>query len=114
MNINSLRWIFWTKIMPLRALIYLRDELFNDCNRHRQIRRFLFGVRMCPFFDFFNFYMNDEKAEFIKNHYATNRAMATLFKKEFPETNIASVCQFVFLWLHEYAADYLNDDSVRN
>ena len=54
--------------------------------------------------------MNDTHIKFIKScrnskRLCTDRALAQAFKKQFPETDIDSGCQYDGRWLGQYALD---------
>lgn len=56
----------------------------------------------------FNFYMNERMANFIVETMATERALATLFKRRYSNSNITEGCQHDGRWLKECAASYLD------
>jgi len=110
--LNKIRKFIWWKLLPLAFTIWFRDIV--GCNRFGRLVRKLFNPENRPYYDYFNFYMNEEKAQWIRFNTVTNphtnRALSTAFKKQFPETNIVEACQYDGHWLERYCEDYLKID----
>ena len=80
-------------------------------NRFGRIaRKILFPPRMRPGYDFFNFYMNGEMADWIYAQCvqgaSTQRALSRDFKEKYPESNVQSECQIDGQDLQRYLEDY--------
>jgi erythromycin esterase-like protein len=101
------RYWFWFRTPLRRLALWLRDDYFNKVNEHRWIRLLLFSKRNVPFYDFFDFYMDEHMANRIVKTFATDRALARMFKSEYPYTNVTANCQYDGSWLKRYAAEYL-------
>lgn len=104
---RDLRDIFWTSV-PHSWLLKVRKL----CGKF--LRKILFPPRMRPGYDLFNFKMDKKLADWVKIHSVekphTNRALATLFKKTFPKSNIEEGCQIEGQWLKDYASNFLKVD----
>lgn len=110
---DPIREIFWCEIIPSNFMCWFREVL--GPNRFGRImRKILFPRFMRPSYDFWNFYMDDEKAQWIKYNTIefahTQRALSRDFKKEYPETDVISGDQYDGRELQRYCEDYLKID----
>lgn len=109
--VDTMRRLFWTKVVSLDFFCWTRDELLKKPH-HRWARRLLFPAHMRPHYDFFNFLMDAEKAAFIKGLRATWRATSEQFKDRYPETNVIHGDQDDGRWIREYAAAFLGEPGI--
>jgi len=100
---KGIRFFFWGVIMP-HSSWKLRDIL--GTGRLGRLGRKIFPPSMRPLYDYWNFYMNEEKAKYIDSLYATHRALSRDFKAKYPETNVDSECQMDGQSLRRCAEDY--------
>jgi hypothetical protein len=105
--LNNFKAWFWFKTPLRRLALKLRDEVFNKPNEHRWIRKILFSPQNIPYYDFFDFYMDERMALLIVRTVATERGVAQVFKKQYPDTCIQPGCPYDGAWLKRYAAEYL-------
>jgi len=104
---NKIKEWVWFKT-PLRGFaLHLRDNVFNDPNEHRWIRKILFSPVNIPYYDLFDFYMNEDMALWIVRTISTERGLAKLFSERYPHCDITPNCQYDGHWLKRYAAEYL-------
>ena len=103
--INKLKRFLWSKKI-LRNRLFKFRKFLGPTRIGRFLRKLLLPPEYCYFHDFFNFYMNAEYANFIiyntikKRH--TARALARVFKEEFPETDIIPNDQMDGMGLRNY------------
>lgn len=109
--VKCIRGYFWTTLVPHKFMMWFR-VIIGPNRFGRWTRKILFPTFMCPGYDYFNFYLNDNIAHWILDRCITNphtqRALSEAFKNEFPASNIDSGCQYDGQWLQRYCEDYLN------
>jgi len=108
------RAYFWCKLVPCDFMCWFRD-IIGPNRFGRYLRKLLFPPTMRPYYDTFNFFLDDAKANWILDHCVTHphtwRALSQAFKRDFPSSNIEPEDQMDGEWLQRYCEDYLKVDT---
>lgn len=103
----DIREYLWFETPLRRLALRLRDKTFSHPNKHRWIRKLLFSPKNRPFYDSFDFKMDEDMAWWIVNLVSTQRALSSAFVKKYPNTCIYSGDQYDGMWLQRYAKELL-------